>query len=403
MKIGIIGGGPAAVSASISAAKNSNEVFLLERTESVLNKFILSGGGRCNISNTNLTAKFYNGGSRHFINNVLKSFGVKEIERLLKDIGSQYQIEKNGRIYTGDAKDTANKLINHSVKLGTKIVYKAFVEKIVRKENKFLLFFKNREELFDRVILATGGKSYPSTGSDGFGYVLAESLGHTIIHPLPALTPLILSPNPFIRLEGITIEAEILLSNPELKISERERDKILITHNGISGPAVINISGRFIRIQRERQTKVFINFIPGLKDTELDRLLQREAEITGKKKVINLIKQYLPDRLAERLLKIANIDRERTFSELKREERERLVNTLSHCEIKIRGSKGFSIAHVTSGGVSLNEIKYSTLESKIVPGLFFAGEIMDVDGMEGGYNLHWALATGYIAGKSALS
>lgn len=401
MKIGIIGGGPAGVAASIEASKNGGDVYLLERTSSLLNKMVISGGGRCNISNLNLSSAFYNGGSQVFIKNVLKSFGVGDIERLLKEIGRYYVIERDGRIYTEDAKDTANRLINYSTRLGTKIIRKAFVEKIKKTEEGFLVSFKDRQEIFDRIIFATGGKSYPETGSDGFGYVLAESLGHSIVHPLPALTPLILSPHPLAGLEGITVDVEIILTNNRLKISKRQRGRMLIAHNGITGPAVMNISGSFIRIQRERDTVVFINFLPSLGEKGLTNLLKREAQLPGRRKVINLFKQFLPDRLVLRLMKIADVDESRIFSELRCEERERIVKTFTLFSINIRGSKGFSIAHVTSGGIPLDEIKYSTLESKIVAGLYFVGEIMDVDGQEGGYNLHWAFATGYIAGNSA--
>lgn len=401
MKIGIIGGGPAGLAASIEASKNGGDVYLLERTSSLLNKMVISGGGRCNISNLNLSSEFYSGGSQSFIKNVLKSFGVGDIERLLKEIGRYYVIERDGRIYTEDAKDTANRLINYSTKLGTKIIHKAFVEKIKKVDEGFLISFKNRQEVFNRIILATGGRSYPKTGSDGFGYILAESLGHSIVHPLPALTPLILSPHPLAGLEGITVDVEIILINNRLKISKRQRGRMLITHNGITGPAVMNISGGFIRIQRERDTAVLINFLPSLGEEGLTNLLKTEAQLPGRRKVISLFKQFLPDRLVLRLMKLADVNESRIFSELRREERERIVKTFTLFRINIRGSKGFSIAHVTSGGIPLDEIKYSTLESKIVAGLYFVGEIMDVDGQEGGYNLHWAFATGYIAGKSA--
>lgn len=401
MKIGIIGGGAAGIVASISASKLGSEVFVLERTGSLLNKFVLSGGGRCNISNENLSEKFYNGGSRNFIRNVLNGFKRDALLALLKEIGSRYIIEKDGRIYTGDAKETAHKLIAYTTSLGTKIIYKAFVEKVEIRDNRFVLYYKNSSQIFDRIIITTGGKSYPETGSDGYGYVIAESLGHQIIHPLPGLIPLNLKPNPFSKLQGITIDAEIILENKTLKINEHQIGRLLFTHSGITGPVVMNISGRYIRISREKDTNVYINFLPQFTKAQVEEIFQQEILSSGKKKVLNLIKRFLPDRLAERILAVSNISFDRTLAELKREERKNLIENLSHHKINIAGSKGFNSAHVTTGGVSLDDVRSNTMESRIVKGLYFAGEILDVDGLEGGYNLHWAFATGFIAGNNA--
>ncbi len=402
IKICIIGGGAAGISASISASKGNGGVVLFERTGSVLNKFVLSGGGRCNISNENLGPKYYFGGSGHFVANVLKSFGKNEMLSFLKEIGSKYTVEKDGRIYTGDAKDTAHKLISYSASLGTEFRYKAFIEKVGIKEGGFVVSYRDREEFFDRVIIATGGKSYPETGSDGFGFTIAESLGHTVIHPLPGLIALDLKPNPFSGLQGISIDAEIILENKKLGISHAQKGKLLFTHRGISGPAAHNISGRYIRISREKGTSVFISFLPDLSGDELNRIIQNGINTAGKKKLLNLLTKYLPDRLVSRILLITKIPEERILAELRRDERTRLISNLTRFGINISGSAGFRTAHITTGGVSLSEVHSSTMESKIVKGLFFAGEILDADGVEGGYNLHWAFATGFIAGKNAL-
>lgn len=401
MKIGIIGGGAAGISASIAAIKGCKKVVICERTASLLNKFILSGGGRCNISNQNLSPDHYNGGSRHFIANVLKSFGNDKILSLLREIGSKYKIEPDGRIYTGDSKETAYKLIRYTAALGTEIRYKAFVEKIERKDSGFEVLYKGQYEFFDKIIISTGGKSYPETGSDGYGYALAESLGHTIIHPLPALTSLDLKPNPFSGLQGITLDVKISLENKRLDIFETERGQIIFTHRGISGPVAHNISGRYIRISREKGTQVYINFIPEFTKDTIGQRIQEEINRAGKKKVVNFLSRYLPDRFALRIVSLANIPDNRILAELKRSERLKLLECLTEFKVNISGSPGFKLAHVTSGGVSLDEVHFSTMESKIVKGLFFAGEILDVDGIEGGYNLHWAFATGYLAGKSA--
>jgi len=401
MKICIIGGGAAGISASIAVSKNKSKAIILEKTPSLLNKFILAGGGRCNISNEHLSSKFFNGGSKNFINNVLKGFGKSNILSLLKDIQSKYFIEKDGRIYTGDAKDTANKIIKYAVSLGTEIRYKAFVERITPVDNGLIVNYKGRNEFFDRVIIATGGKSYPETGSDGYCYAVVESLGHNIVHPLPGLVPLYLKPNPFSGLQGISVEAKIYIENKRLGILFTEEGKILFTHKGISGPLGHNISGRYIRLSREKQTTVYLSLLPSFTESGFKEIIQKENQSSGKKKLINLLCQFLPDRLSERIMKISEIDKERRLAELKKEERERLIENLFKLKINISGSAGFKTAQITTGGVSLNEIHSASMESKIVKGLFFAGEIMDVDGLEGGYNLHWAFATGYIAGQNA--
>ncbi|MCX7959505.1 MAG: aminoacetone oxidase family FAD-binding enzyme, partial [Deltaproteobacteria bacterium] len=370
MKIGIIGGGAAGIIASISASECGAEAVILERTESVLNKFVLSGGGRCNISNENILPDYYNGGSRHFIANVLKSFGKAEMLSFLKRLTIKYIVEREGKIYTGDSQKTAHLLINHTVSLGTKIRYKAFAEKIVRESDGFRVVYKGKDEFFQRLIIATGGKSYPETGSDGFGYALAESLGHTIVHPLPGLTSLNLRPNPFSGLHGITVDSEIILQNKRLKVSEKERGKLLFTHKGISGPSVHNISGRYIRISRERGTFVFINFLPDAVKDECIRVIQSAVATGGKKKVINFLTGYLPDRLAMRIMSVSEIPQGRILAELKRDERIRLIKNLTEFNVNISDSPGFWAAHITTGGVSLDEVNPSTMESRIVKGLF---------------------------------
>ncbi|MCX7944003.1 MAG: NAD(P)/FAD-dependent oxidoreductase [Deltaproteobacteria bacterium] len=403
IRVGIIGGGPAGIAASISASRCGAKAIIFERTKSVLNKFVLSGGGRCNISNKNISADFYNGGSKNFINNVLKGFRTQDILDFLRDIGSSYFVEEDGRIFTGDSKDTSYKLIKYTISLGTKIYYKSFVEKIEKIGDSFSVRYKGVESSFDKVIVATGGKSFPETGSDGFGYLIAESLGHTIIHPLPGLVSLDLKPNPFAGLQGVTIEASIYLENRSLGIHETMSGKLLFTHRGISGPLARNISGRLIRLSREKGTMVYLNLVPGFTRERLDMEIQTEIRTSGRKKLVNLINRFIPDRLAIRILSESGIPPERVLAELKRDERIRLVENLTNMRINISGSRGFKTAHITTGGVSCDEIRSSTMESKIVKGLYFAGEILDVDGLEGGYNLHWAFATGFIAGKSAAS
>jgi predicted Rossmann fold flavoprotein len=402
MKVGIIGGGPAGFAAAIELGREGIGPIVLERTESVLNKFVLSGGGRCNITNTNLSEEYYNGDSKNFIKNVLKAFSCDNMLELLRKMGIKYIIEKDGRVYTGDAKETAYRLLNYATGLGTSIVYKAFVEKIEKKGEQFLLRYKGREEIFDRIILATGGKSYPETGSDGFGYVMAESLGHSIVHPLPALTPLFLSDNPFKDLMGITVNVEISVVNDNLKFRGKRYGSLLFTHNGITGPAVMNISGDYVRYSRERGTFLFVNFLPNFKVGDFEERIKGEAATSGRKKVVNFLKNFFPDRLAMRLLALSGVDSDRMLCELSKDERKRLLNTLFSCQLKVRGSPGFKVAHITSGGIPLEEVKANTMESKIVKGLFFAGEVLNADGCEGGYNLHWAFATGTIAARGIL-
>ncbi|MGB9600247.1 MAG: NAD(P)/FAD-dependent oxidoreductase, partial [Myxococcota bacterium] len=165
-------------------------------------------------------------------------------------------------------------------------------------------------------------------------------------------------------------------------------------------PATMNISGRYIRISREKETSVYINFIPHHTKKQIEEIFQQEIISSGKKRVINLLKRFLPDRLAERILSLSEVPKERIVAELKKEERLRLIENLTNFKINVSGSKGFRTAHITTGGVSVDEVRSNTLESRLVKGLFFAGEILDVDGFEGGYNLHWAFATGYISGKN---
>lgn len=401
-KIGIVGGGAAGLMAAISASEaGCPSVVIFESNVRCGTKILMSGGSRCNVTNKSVTPGHFFGGNKNFIKNVLNGFNDKETLRFFERLGVALKLEPTGKFFPVDDKASSvlNAMLGRLNELNVKIFLSEKIETIKPLEDGFIASSKDMEFFLEKVILTSGGKSYPTTGSDGSGYSLAKSLKHSIITPFPALTPVLLDEPGLTKLSGVTIPARLTIFLNRKKHIE-EVNSLLLTHFGISGPAPLNISREIERLKNE-DVKLLINFIPDYTYDSLSDILKDEMKRRSDKKVIGFFKKIIPSSLCECLFDIAGIAADKKFYSLSNEEIKKLSKAFTSYELSFKGVRGFQQAEVTAGGVPLDEVRYQTMESKLQKGLYLAGEILDCDGIIGGYNFQWAWSTGFIAGKSA--
>jgi len=404
----IVGGGPAGMMASIQAAKKGLSVLILEKNKSLGLKLLASGGTRCNITNkqfdTKGMVKMY-GQNGRFLFSAFNAFSTDDLIEFFESRGLKLKRENNGRIFpmSNKSKDVLKVLLDEIKKYkNIKILKESPVKKIVQKDFVIERVELSNGTLFEakKFLLTTGGKSYPETGSSGDAYKWIEKIGHKLIEPKPALCPIIFKENYVKDLEGLSInDSHILLFKDNKKISSSYGD-FIFTSNGISGPAAMNLS---TKISKNLLSKLFIKI--DLKneqsEKELDLEIQHLLNRWGGKMLKNVLNIILPARIVSFLLKKNKIPESIKASEIKKGERKKIVQDIKALTFMISSLAGFEKAIVTSGGVDLSGIDPKTMQSKIVKNLFFAGEIIDIDGPSGGYNLQVAWSTGYLSGKSA--
>jgi predicted Rossmann fold flavoprotein len=365
-------------------------------------KILVSGGGRCNVTHDVVDVLAFAGSSRHAIRKVLLRFDVPRTVAFFEELGVTLKREEGGKLFPVDdrARSVLNSLLRAANEAGAEVRHPWRVEAIRRGADGFVLTGSDGELRARRVILATGGKSLPRSGSDGAGFALAQSLGHTLTpRLLPALVPLTLPPEHFLcGLSGVAVPATI-----ELRASSGKRlagftDSILCTHFGLSGPGVLDVSRYYLdAVAEDPEAHLVINWLPGETRETLDRWLR---SLEGRSPVAALSRR-IPERLARALGAAAGLSGTETGATLTRETRTAFVRAVTELRLPITGSRGFRYAEVTAGGVPLGELRLQTMESRICPGLHLCGEILDVDGRIGGYNFQWAWASGYVAGWSA--
>jgi predicted Rossmann fold flavoprotein len=361
---------------------------------------------------------------------VLRRFTVADTIAFFAELGVQLKREETGKLFptTDDAHTVLNALLGALAAAGVEFRYPWRVESVARTVDGFLLRPARHEAaapeerdaagvpahasnecdaiLARRLILATGGRSLPKTGSDGQGYSLARALGHTVTHTFPALVPLTLPEGHFLRgLAGVTLPATLELRSASGKRLATFTDSTLLTHFGLSGPSVLDISRYYLaddaRPAASRPTELFINVLPQHTPESLDARLADAGRREGALTLARFLATLIPERLGRALCEHAEVDAAATLASLPREQRRGLVNAVTNLALPITGSRGFNVAEVTAGGVPLSELHLDTMESRICPGLYLCGEILDVDGRIGGYNFQWAWASGYMAGRSA--
>lgn len=401
-KVIVIGAGPAGIMAAITAAEN-HKVVLIDSNEKIAKKLFITGKGRCNITNAKDIGDFFDyiPGNPHFLYSALYSFTNNDVIEMIENEGTKLKVERGGRVFPESDKSSdiikalSKKLSKAKVdiRLNSKVT-DVFLENDIIKSVEI-----NGSEIIsaDYFIIATGGASYPLTGSRGEGQVLAEKMGHKIIDLKPSLVPVELNGDWFKELIGLTlknIKLDILDSKNKVKYSNQGEMKF--TSYGISGPIVLSGS-RFI--DYKDTYSISIDLKPSLDEKELDLRIQKDFKKYINKDFRNSLDDLLPQKMIPLIIKLSMIDPYKKVNEITKVERKNLVNAIKNIKGKVKGLRPLSEAIVTSGGVSTLEIDPSTMKSKIINNLSFAGEVIDVDAFTGGYNVQIALSTGYLAGK----
>ncbi len=409
-EICIIGAGPAGLMAAICAAQNSAKVLVLETNSTAGRKLLLTGGGRCNFTHAccpEEIAKAFDKPGR-FLRHSLHEFSPDEVREFFQWRELPSTVESDGCVFpiSNQAADVRNLLVAETIKLGVHIQYQSRVEGISADGSGFIIQSASRRILASRVILATGGLSWPQTGSTGDGYRFAEQLGHTIIPTKPALVPLVAQESWASELAGVS------LANVRLRTTVDTRafaavGNMLFTQRGIGGPAAQDLSRRLTDAlsQRQQGIPVEIDILPGLDEGQVDKQLQQGLQAQAKKNVANVLSELLPlpRQLSQTLCLLAGCGRDVQAGQFPSDRRRQLTRTIKRLPLCITGTEPIAKATVTRGGVSRDEIDPKTMESKIRPGLFLAGEVIDLDGPCGGYNLQMCWSTGALAGRSAAS
>jgi predicted Rossmann fold flavoprotein len=401
----VVGGGASGMLAAIAAARKGAAVTILERNPRIGKKLLATGNGRCNFTNVNAEATCYNGVNPRFVFGALKRFGVEETIAFFEQLGIAHKIEEQGKVFpmSDQASSVLDVLMYEMKELGVEVRCDAYVQKINPRNRSLLLALANGETMEgDKVILATGGKAMPSSGSDGNGYKLAEELGHTVTTVFPGLVQLMLEGDFFARIQGVKLVGTAELWDKG-KIMAEDRGDILFANYGVSGPPILQLSRTAGEILQQQRTPILkIRVLDNFTNEELTELLQTRFRNNPEKTIEFSLVGLINKRLIRVLLKEAGISDLRVpVRSLGARECGSIATVLTDWRFKVRGTKGWQSAQVTAGGVSTAEIDPQTLESKIVPGLYFTGEILDIDGQCGGYNLQWAWASGYTAGEHA--
>ncbi len=400
----VIGAGAAGLMASIHAARTAPgvSVVVLDGARKLGAKILIAGGGRCNVTHDHVDETAFAGSTRPAIRNVLRRYGVAETVSFFSGLGVELKREETGKLFpvSDDARTVLNALLAEARERGVTIAHPRRVQALRRDSNGFTVSIRESEVRAAHVILATGGMSIPKSGSDGFGYGLARTLGHSTT-PLmtPGLVPLTLPRGHFLcAMSGLTLPATLELRSHTGKRLASFTDSTLLTHFGLSGPSVLDISRYYLHtLHEDARATLHVSWLPGVEPDELDADLQA----LGARSVMSWLRERLPERLVRALFEQAHVDAATRGDQLKREQRRALVDVVTQYPLPINGSRGYNFAEVTAGGVPLSELRLETMESRVCPGLYLCGEICDVDGRIGGYNFQWAWSSGYVAGTSA--
>ena len=400
--VAIVGGGPAGLATAIFAARNTPDqsIVVLDGARKLGAKILMTGGGRCNVTNRTVTVSDYCGGNPHLIKRILAAFPVERTVAFFHKIGVELHEEENGKLFpdTNLAGTVLDALLNEAHRCGVRILAEHRVTDVQRCETGFRIVTEAMVQHARQVVLATGGQSLPDTGSDGAGYRLAQGLGHTLVPPTPGLVPLVLGDDSHVPLSGISQDVELTVSAAGSKAT-RFRGALLWTHFGVSGPAVLDASRYWHRARlEERQVSLTVNFLPGEVFGEAERKLLALASIQPKAFLKTALSRLLPARVADAVLCKLKIDGTCPMAHLSKDVRRKLVHTLLAWPLPVLESRGYAHAEVTAGGVPLTEIDAASMASRECPGLFLAGEILDVDGRIGGFNLQWAWSSAWTAG-----
>ncbi len=403
--IAIVGAGAAGLTAAIFAAQTaagSRRVVVLDGAPRIGAKILIAGGGRCNVTHDIVTPEDFNG-TRHIVRNVLAAFDADAAVRWFASLRVALKREDTGKLFpvSNRAQTVLDALLQRCQELGVTVLHSHHVGAIDARR-PFTLHHSKGTLDADVVILATGGRSLPRSGSDGSGWALAKALGHSVTPTYPALVPLVLRSDFFhAALSGLSRDVELTTTAGGKRI-DRRRGSLLFTHFGISGPVVLDASRHWVIANAEgRVPELRCNFFPDASFDDLEARLLDAARLQPRSTVRSLLRAELPERLVEQLTRVAAVDATQPLPQLRREQRRALAHALTSLLLPVEGSRGWDHAEVTAGGVPLSEIDYRTLQSKLVHGLFLIGEMLDCEGRIGGFNFQWAWATGHLAGRAA--
>ncbi|NLM35813.1 MAG: NAD(P)/FAD-dependent oxidoreductase [Clostridiales bacterium] len=398
----VIGGGPAGMMAAIEASKTT-KVILLEANAKLGKKLFITGKGRCNVTNAKDIGEFFDyiPGNPTFLYSALYTFTNENTMEFFNKLGVKLKVERGDRVFPASDKSSdiisaLEAALKHN---GVDIRLNSKVSKVHKEGRKidYVLLDTGEKIGGDYFILCTGGQSYPLTGSTGDGYKFAKTLGHNIISIKPSLVPIVVKEEWIKELQGLS------LKNVEFKIFEnskcifREFGEMLFTHYGISGPIVLSGSRK---VNTARCQQAYIDLKPALTEEELDKRIQRDFEIFKNKELKNALNELLPQKIIHRIILSSEIPLDKKVHSITKQERKRLGHVIKNFKLEIQGLRPIEEAIVTAGGVDTKEINPSTMASKIIDNLYFAGEVIDVDAYTGGYNIQIAFSTGYLAGKS---
>ncbi len=406
MKIMIIGGGAAGLIACGVAAKSADEVILIEKNDRLGKKLLITGKGRCNITNAaeieDMILQYPT--NAKFLYSALYSFTNDDIVSLIEENGVKTKVERGGRVFpvSDKASDVVMALKRFAIKHNVKVI-SSRAQKLVIKDNKVCGALVNDKVIeADKVIVCTGGKSYPGTGSTGDGYKFAREAGHTITPLKPSLVPLETEEAWAKSVMGLSLKnTAITVYNSKNKAVYEDFGEMLFTHFGVSGPIILSASSRIKDLKNEKYY-IKIDLKPALDIAKLDLRILRDFEKYKKKQLLNSLDDLLPKSLIDVIIDLSGINPHKNVCEITREERASLVSTIKGLKLTIKDFRPINEAIITSGGIKVSEIDPSTMQSKLIKDLYFAGEVIDVDGYTGGYNLQAAFSTGYLAAQSAV-
>lgn len=404
-RVVVIGGGAAGLMAAVIAGREGAKVTLLEKMNYVGKKMGITGKGRCNITNACDMSEFIKNtpGNGKFLYGAYERFTNEDLLQLLHDAGLETKVERGGRVFpaSDSALDVRNTFMKLMKQYGVDVHLEEPVKKILVDDGTVTGVVTDKETYHaDAVVIATGGKSYPATGSTGDGYILASQVGHTITDIRPSLVPIVTEESWVKDLMGLSlrnVELSVIAKN---KVQATMFGEMMFTHFGITGPIVLSLSHTVGKLMRKKNIGTIgldINLKPALSPETLDKRLQKDFDLYSKKQLINGMKDLLPSRLIPLIIELAGIDPQKPINQISKEERQQIGYMLQHMPLTVKGLRPVEEAIVTAGGISLKEFNPKTMESKLVKGLYGAGEVLDIDAFTGGYNLQAAFSTGYVA------
>lgn len=407
-KIIVVGGGAAGLMAAVKAAENGAEVLLLEKMNRVGKKMLITGKGRCNITNTaqipdiikNIT------GNGAFLNSTIRAFDNEDVVAFFNGLGLSTKVERGGRIFpeSDKAADVVGSMLRALHRLGVKVEVNQVIDHILVKDGSACGVKTKTGKVYegDAVILATGGASYPGTGSTGDGYAMAKNLGHSLVPIKPSLVPLETKESWIKSVQGLSLKnVKVTALADGEKIGE-DFGEMLFTHFGVSGPIILSLSRVVTEyLLKGKKVELSINLKPALTPEVLDKRIQRDFEKFIRKQIKNSLHELLPAKLIDVMIGLASLEPDKEIHQVTKEERLRLVNAIEHLTLTVTKTRPIAEAIVTAGGIEVKEINPKTMESKLVKHLYFAGEVIDIDGYTGGFNLQAAFSTGAAAGQYA--